>query len=340
MTMRWNRSRWVPSAWATAALMGSAWDTATTTPPGCLAAQPCDGVHDAGLHVGEALAAREPEPARVALDRPPLGQLHQRLQLAAGPLAEVALEQPSLGLHLQAARRADRRRRLLGALQRRGVDRVDPLQLGDPLRRRLGLGPALVGEVQPGRPARAGPCPWSGSGRGGRTGRRWGVAVVRRAMVGTPTYRRRRGLARIGRGRHRRLPGLPAPGGLARAGGPRQAGRLPRRGVLGPAGARLRRPRRQGAGGRPGAGRPRRQPHRAGVHRRPVGRLAVPRHVPRRPGQPAHEHSTATTAWCSPAPTSRPPCGAPRRPTSPRPTSATAAGPTSCASSRCSAISG
>ena len=42
-------------------------------------------------------------------------------------------------------------------------------------------------------------------------------------------------------GRGRRLPRLPAPGGLAGGGGARQAGGVPRRGVLGPAGARLRR---------------------------------------------------------------------------------------------------
>ena len=29
MTMRWNRSMWVPIAWATAALIGSAWETQT-----------------------------------------------------------------------------------------------------------------------------------------------------------------------------------------------------------------------------------------------------------------------------------------------------------------------
>src|SRR5438105_1538846 len=32
--MRWNRSRGVPTASAAAALMGSAWETATTVPPG------------------------------------------------------------------------------------------------------------------------------------------------------------------------------------------------------------------------------------------------------------------------------------------------------------------
>src|SRR5499426_2914654 len=35
--IRWNRSRWMPSACATAALIGSACDTATTTEPGCRA---------------------------------------------------------------------------------------------------------------------------------------------------------------------------------------------------------------------------------------------------------------------------------------------------------------
>src|SRR2546427_10296813 len=33
--IRWKRSRWMPSAWATAALIGSAWETATTRALGC-----------------------------------------------------------------------------------------------------------------------------------------------------------------------------------------------------------------------------------------------------------------------------------------------------------------
>ena len=35
ITIRWNRSMWVPSAWAIAALIGSAWLTHTIVPPGC-----------------------------------------------------------------------------------------------------------------------------------------------------------------------------------------------------------------------------------------------------------------------------------------------------------------
>ena len=63
---------------------------------------------------------------------------------------------------------------------------------------------------------------------------------------------------------------VPAPGRVARAGRAREAGRVPRRGVLGPAGARVRRPDGDDRRARPGAGGPRRQPHRAGVHRRPL----------------------------------------------------------------------
>ena len=59
--MRWNRSRWVPRAWATAALIGSAWETATIVSPGWRGTQLVEGADDAGLHLGEGLAVREPE---------------------------------------------------------------------------------------------------------------------------------------------------------------------------------------------------------------------------------------------------------------------------------------
>ena len=272
MTMRWKRSRWVPRAWATAALIGSAWDTTTTTPPACAARSRCDGADDARLHVGEALAAGEPEPARVAVHRPPLGQLHQRLQLATGPVAEVALQQPS-SICTFSSRAAPMAWPSPGRARGRGVHGVDLRQLGDALGRRLGLGAALVGQVQArARPGRTLPVvgvwPW----RTSSTRSRGRVAVLRGAMVGTPAYRRSGGLARI-----RRAPTIVACRACPRLVDWREQvaldkrAALPRRGVLGPAGARLRRPRRQGAGRGPGAGRPRWQPHRAGVHRRPVG---------------------------------------------------------------------
>ena len=86
----------------------------------------------------------------------------------------------------------------------------------------------------------------------------------------------------------RRLPPVPAPGGVARAGGAGEAGLLPRRGVLGTSAARLRRPPGGGVRARPGAGRARRQPHGARLHRRPLGRLVVRLHAPDRIRQSAH----------------------------------------------------
>ena len=69
MTMRWNRSMWVPSAWATAALIVSACETHTIVPPGCCSAEPVERRHHPGLHLGEALAAGEAERRRCALHR-------------------------------------------------------------------------------------------------------------------------------------------------------------------------------------------------------------------------------------------------------------------------------
>lgn len=57
---------------------------------------------------------------------------------------------------------------------------------------------------------------------------------------GWPRYRRRRGQPRAGARRRGGVPRLPAVGGVARAGGPGEAGRLPRRGVLGAARPRVR----------------------------------------------------------------------------------------------------
>ena len=72
-----------------------------------------------------------------------------------------------------------------------------------------------------------------------------------------------------------RLPALPAPGRLARAGRARAPRRVRARGLLGPARAGLRRPRSAVAPARARAGGARGQPHRAHVHRRPLRRLPV-----------------------------------------------------------------
>ena len=84
-----------------------------------------------------------------------------------------------------------------------------------------------------------------------------------------------------------RLPPLPAAGRVARGPRRRPAQALPRRGLLGEAAERLRRPGGAGRDRRPRPGRPRRQPDRPHVHRRPLRRVALRRPAPGRLRQPA-----------------------------------------------------
>ena len=171
--MRWNRSRWVPRAWASAALIGIGVGHGHDGLARVAGDEVVEGADDAGLHLGERLAVGEAEAARVALDGLPLGQLHQVLELGAGPVAEVALEQAPVDLDLEAPGGGDRLGRLAGALERRGVDRGHVLQGGDAVG---GLGLALPTSARwsPG-PGRAGWSRWSASGRGGRAARAWDV---------------------------------------------------------------------------------------------------------------------------------------------------------------------
>ena len=111
--------------------------------------------------------------------------------------------------------------------------------------------------------------------------------VVERLILGLLASGSSRERPRGARERDRRLPPLPAPGRVARAGRAREAGRVPRLGLLGPPGAGLRRSGRARAAARAGARRPRREPHRPHVHRRPVGRLPVRRAARHRVRQPA-----------------------------------------------------
>ena len=89
-----------------------------------------------------------------------------------------------------------------------------------------------------------------------------------------------------------RLPPMPAAGRVARGRRRRSAPALPRRGLLGEAARRVRRPGGAGGDRRPGARRPRRQPHRPHVHRRPLRRLALRGAAPGRatPTRPQSEH--------------------------------------------------
>ena len=104
---------------------------------------------------------------------------------------------------------------------------------------------------------------------------------------------------------------------------PGQAGRVSRRGILGPADSRLRRSGGPRARLRPGPGGPRRQSHRPRLHRRSLRRLPVRRPAPGRLRQPADlRPPRRRPASCAIA-TSPPPSAVPRRPTSRRRRSAT-----------------
>ena len=142
-----------------------------------------------------------------------------------------------------------------------------------------------------------------------------GGAACHGRMANLPSGR---GFARISHRRDHCLPGLPAAGGVAGAGGGGQASLLCRRGLLGPARARLRRPGCQGARGRPRAGGARREPDRAACSRATdrVTGCSVPCTAPAWPT--SRRAPTETTASRSPGRTSRLPCDARRRPTSRR----------------------
>ena len=227
-------------AWATAALIGSAWLTATTTLPGWAATRRSTASPDAQLHLGEGLAAGEAERARPVLHGPPLRQLHELLELRAGPLAEVGLEQAPVDAHLLADGGGDRRRRLPRALERRGVHGGDPVgERGDALghaprpapgRRRTRCRP----RARPGSTAPVvGVWPWRTSSTSVRVGA--GAFFVRGMRVDEPTV----GVVADSLSRGRRaevvgLPGLPPPRRVAGAGGGREGGPLRATGTTGP----------------------------------------------------------------------------------------------------------
>ena len=102
MTMRWNRSRWVPEGVGHHRLDGIGVGHGHDGLAGVATPQLGHGVDHAGLHAREGLSAGKPEAARIALHRRPLRKLHQLLQVGAGPLAEVALDQAPRHPHPQA----------------------------------------------------------------------------------------------------------------------------------------------------------------------------------------------------------------------------------------------
>ena len=116
------------------------------------------------------------------------------------------------------------------------------------------------------------------------------------------------------------MPALPAAGRVAGAGRAREGRAVPRRGVLGPAGARVRRPGGADPAARARPGGARRQPHRAGLHRRRQRRLPVAGAACRWAREPAGERPPRATA------SRRSTCGSPRRSSARRPTTSRSLG--------------
>ena len=295
-TSRWNRSSGTPAAAATTALIGSAWETATTVSPG----------------VGGHQAAARPRCARVAIsakDSPP-GKRNPDGQRCTAAQARVLasavsrppvhsptsrLEQARLAAHPQAEGPGDRGGRLPGALEGRGVD-------GD---RAAGSSAAIRSAARSAwaRPRR------TGGGRPPVPGavRRWsGSAVADQAArpCGRAARARRRGADAAGpreraRTAHRRLWPVDARPPASRTCGrlePRSIGAAGAARAWWPGESRWRRTARPSFAGEiywgrpvPGFGDPAArlvvvglapaahggQPHRAGLHRRPLGGLAL-----------------------------------------------------------------
>ena len=191
ITMRWNRSRWVPSAWATAALIGSAWETHTIVPPGW-AARRRSSVDTMRCCISEKLSP----PGKRNVDGDRWTVCHSGFFISFYSSAPV--QSPNSHSSSPRSTRARWPVSWRSAPRSPGPARAAtcrprrPLQLADPLGRRLGLLRPVVGEVQPGGPAgqdlarRRGLSVTDEEDRG----EGWGsVSAV--AMAGLPTYCRR-----------------------------------------------------------------------------------------------------------------------------------------------------
>ena len=270
--MRWNRSRWVPIAWATAALIGSAWLTATTTSPGW---RPTRSATASPMR--SCISANDSPPGK----RKPLGRCCTVFHSGSlrAPSARAPVHSPKSDSSRPRSARTcwpeglgDRRRRLAGALERRGVHGVDRRRSGA---MRSATASAwrrpVVGEVQA-----LGPAGQDGA-RGGRLavadeqdergrGRRWALRSAGHASAKPTVGPHERTPSRGRRGRGRR------PAGPARAWSS-GASRWPPRSVR-----PLPRLRTTGAGRVPGFGDPdgppgRRRAGAGGPRRQPDGRV-------------------------------------------------------------------
>ena len=138
------------------------------------------GIGHAGLDLHEGFAAGKAKAAGMPLHHRPLRQLGGLGQLEAGPLADLALDEPRLDPDLEPAPPSDRLGRFSGAFERGTVDgghRLEPRDaFGGLLRLPCGPRPR---DAAPARD-RGGRCPWIGV-RPWRTSR-MSVAVGRRRL--------------------------------------------------------------------------------------------------------------------------------------------------------------
>src|SRR5207247_1967706 len=116
--------------------------------------QPREHAGDPCLHLDERLTPGEAEAARVALHDLPLGLSTESPQRPACPGTDIEFGELPLDADGAAARLRDHRRGLAGALERRGVNRLDLRVRGEPPRDGRGLAAPGVGEVQTRRPTR------------------------------------------------------------------------------------------------------------------------------------------------------------------------------------------
>ncbi len=106
------------------------------------------GIDHPRLHVRERLTTREGKPARVTLHGHPFRQLHQLLELGAGPVAEVAFDEPAVDTRPETERPSDRCCCLPRPFERRAIDGGHVGDFQDPASGLRRLVTALIGEMQ------------------------------------------------------------------------------------------------------------------------------------------------------------------------------------------------
>ena len=116
-------------------------------------AQPLHRLHGPGLHLEQRLPGGEAGRRRGGLHHLPEGLLGQLLERPPGPVPVADLAHVVQGLDLEPLGLGQRGRRLLAALQRAGVDRVQRHRRQPP-GQRLGLLPPRLRQVQPRQPPR------------------------------------------------------------------------------------------------------------------------------------------------------------------------------------------